>query len=432
MFDLAQLFGSKDSGGAILNFAYLILFMGFIFVGPRFYLWQALSKIEASAQKLEKIAADGKKSVFVAASKHGGKGEGVKHKVNNFMDFFMIPPVDLDPFGIMKKLEHLVRGTESRFLGAAKEIAPKADSEELMNVYMGLQAAVTINMIAKIVRHWAELMKKFKNFQFALIFQMQLPMIEKIVEAEQRGLKAFLNGEAIGDAAGPLVIASLTEKEGKEIAKDVIAVNKPMWGRNLILLKARGPGGRLGELGYAVENAMRRNKGVTKIITIDAAQKLEGEKTGSVAEGIGVAIGGVGVEKAKIEELAIRHKLPLDAIAIKMSPFEAISPMPAEVADGVKKAVEHLKDRVEETRKGSKIIVVGVGNTCGIPNTNKNLKEVIKKIKARAKKLKEEEKKEEAGWFFMPGGKKGKDDEGAGLVGNFINFLFTRNKMPVV
>src|SRR3989344_394130 len=260
--NLAQLFGAKDTGSTILNFIYLILLFGFIFLGPRMYLWQALAKIEASAQKLEKIAYNGKKSVFKFLGKHGGKSESVKKKIDHFMDFFMIPPVDLDPFGIMKKLEHLVRGTESRFKQVAHEIAPKANSEEVMDVYMGLQAAVTINMIAKIVRHWAELMKKFKNFQFAMIFQMQLPMIEKIVEAEQRGLKAFLSGEAIGDAAGPLVIASLTEKEGKEIARDVIAVNKPMWGRNLILLKARGPGGRLGELGYAVENAMRRNKGV--------------------------------------------------------------------------------------------------------------------------------------------------------------------------
>ncbi len=432
MFDLMQLFGSKDGGGAILNMVYLFLLMAFIFLGPRIYLWQALAKIEASALKLEKIAADGRKDIFKAAGKYGGKGEGVKHKVDNFMDFFMIPPVDLDPFGIMKKLEHLVRGTEGRFKQAAEQIAPKADSEEVMNVYMGLQAAVTINMIAKIVRHWAELMKKFKNFQFALLFQMQLPMIEKIVEAEQKGLKAFLNGEAIGDAAGPLVIASLTEKEGKEIARDVIAVQKPMWGRNLILLKARGPGGRLGELGYAVENAVRRNKKVAKIITIDAAQKLEGEKTGSVAEGIGVAIGGIGIEKAKIEEIALRHKLPLDAIAIKMSPFEAISPMPAEVADGVKKAVELLKERVEDVPKGAKVVVVGVGNTCGIPNTNKGLKEVVKKIKSRAKKLKAEEKSEDAGWLSLPKGKKGKDDEGAGLIGNFINFLFVKFGMPLV
>ena len=432
MIDLAQLFGSKDAGGSILNILYFIMFMVFIFLGPRIYLWQALAKIEASAQKLEKIAADGRKSVFKFSSKHGGKSKDAKKRIDHFMDFFMIPPVDLDPFGIMKKLEHLVRGTEDRFKKAAHEIAPKANSEEVMDVYMGLQAAVTINMIAKIVRHWAELMKKFKNFQFAMIFQMQLPIIEKLVEAEEKGLNAFLNGEAIGDGAGPLVIASLLDKEGKEIAEDVISASKKMWGHNITFVKARGPGGRLGELGDAVLKLSKRNRKLGKIITIDAAQKLEGEKTGSVAEGIGVAIGGVGIERAKIEEIAVKYNIPLDAIAIKMSPFEAISPMPTEVADSIAGATELVKERVLDTKKGSQIIVVGVGNTCGIPNTKKNLKNVLKKIKTRAKKMKEQEKEEESGWFLAPSGKKKGEDTGEGLFANMINFLFARIGMPAV
>ncbi len=428
---LLSLFGSGQNN-SIMNFLSFLLILVFVFLGPRMYLWQALAKLEASALKLEKISRDGQRELFKAVSRKGGGSKEVKEKISRFMDFFMIPPVDIDPYGIMRKLEHLIRGTENRFKQTARQIAPKADSEEVMDIYMGLQAAVTINMIAKIVRHYAELMKKFKNFQLAMIVQMQMPMIEKMVEAEEKGLHAFLNGQPIGDAAGPLVIASMIEKEGKEIAQDVIGATKEMWGRKITLLKARGPGGRLGELGYAVENAIRRNKKVSKIVTIDAAQKLEGEKTGSVSEGIGVAIGGAGIEKAKIEEIATARKIPLDAIAIKMSPYEAISPMPAEVADAVKKAGSLLKEIVEDTPKGSHIIVVGVGNTCGIPNTKKDLGRVIKKIKATARKMKQEEEKEEGEWFFSS--KKGKKEENGkgGIVGNFVNFLFARGYLTGV
>ncbi len=399
-------------------------------MGPRLYLWQSLAKIEATAQKLENISRRGQKSVFSTVSKKGGNNKQTAKKLNAFMDFFMIPPVSLDPFGILKKMEHLIRNTEGRFKQVARQVAPKANEEEMMNVYMGLQAAVTINMIAKIVRHWAEMIKKMKSFQLAMIFQMQLPLIEKIVEAEEKGLNAFLNGQAIGDAAGPLVIASLSDKEGKEVAEEVIATEKNLWGRKLFLLKARGPGGRLGELGYAVENVLKKQKKVSKIITIDAAQKLEGEKTGSVSEGIGVAIGGAGVEKAKIEEIAVASKIPLEAIAIKMSPFEAISPMPGEVADAVKNAVDLLRERVEETGKGSKIIVVGVGNTCGIPNSKKGLDKVVKEIKTRARKIKREQKADE-GWFF--GGKKGEETLGeGGMMANIAGFVFSRMNLPVV
>ena len=53
------------------------------------------------------------------------------------------------------------------------------------------------------------------------------------------------------------------------------------------------------------------------IITIDAALKLEGEDTGEVAEGIGAAIGGPGIERYKINliddlEFSSRARWPLD------------------------------------------------------------------------------------------------------------------------
>ena len=47
---------------------------------------------------------------------------------------------------------------------------------------------------------------------------------------------------------------------------------------------------------------------------IDAALKLEGEKTGDIAEGIGVAIGGIGVEKFRIEAQTVKAGVPMYAV----------------------------------------------------------------------------------------------------------------------
>jgi len=141
---------------------------------------------------------------------------------------------------------------------------------------------------------------------------------------------------------------------------------------------------------------------VQKIITVDASLKLESEKTGEVAEGIGVAIGGIGVEKAIIEEIATKRKLTLDSYVIKMSQEEALYPMKEEILD----SVDEVKKRIEENIKESKekiIMVVGVGNTSGIPNSNK-LDEVIEKIKKASKEIKrweeEEKAKEKEIWNF--------------------------------
>jgi hypothetical protein len=267
-----------------------------------------------------------------------------------------------------------------------------------MNVFMGMQAAVMINMVAKVVRHYVEMTKKFKNLQFAMLLQMQLPMLEKMVESEVKGLHAFLNGHAIGDGIGPMVIASQLDTEGKEIAKEAIAASRTVNGRKVTFIKARGPGGRLGKIGEAVEKIAAKGK-VARIITVDAAQKLEGEKTGTISEGVGIAMGGPGVQRYKIEEVATKYKLPMDAIAIKMSPFEAISPMPEKVVDSLKNAVDMLNERIAEVPKGKHIIVVGVGNTCGVPNTKKNLEKYVKSIKERARKIKKAEKEKNKTWW---------------------------------
>jgi len=103
------------------------------------------------------------------------------------------------------------------------------------------------------------------------------------------------------------------------------------------------------------------------IITIDAALKLEGEDTGEVAEGIGAAIGGPGIERYKIEEIATNNKIKFLAIVTKMSEKEAITEMKSEI----KKTEEILLNKVKETIRqhsedNKNIIIAGIGNTLGI------------------------------------------------------------------
>ena len=390
------MFGDADALRGIIQWVFFLAIIMFVF--PKLYFYQIYAKLETSARKLEDTSKDGQTAVVKMTSKFGKNRKDLRKILTRFIDFFMIPPVNLDPFGIVKKLDHMIKDTEYRFKQVAWDMAPKADSERGMDVYMGLQAAWSIHMIAKIVRHYVELVKKFKNLQIAMIIQMQLPLIEKLVEAERRGLDAFLHQKPVGDAIGPLMIASMVKGEGKEIAPEVVSVTDNRWGRKITLLKAMGPGGRLGQIGEAVKKTCDRNK-ISKIITIDAAAKLEGEKTGSVAEGVGAAIGGMGVQRSKIEETAVEKKILMEAIAIKMSQFEAISPMPKEVVDAMDTVKDMLKERIEDTEKDAHILVVGVGNTCGVPNTNKSLRKVIDSVKKEAKRIKDEEDAKNKGFF---------------------------------
>ena len=137
--------------------------------------------------------------------------------------------------------------------------------------------------------------------------------------------------------------------------------------RNAFIIKAKGPGGNVGKPGEAIKKVVEDKKDISLIITIDAALKLEGEDSGEVAEGIGAAIGGPGIERYKIEEIATNNKIKYLAIVTKMSEKEAIT----EMKDEIEKSAEILLTKVKETinqhsKDNQNIIIAGIGNTLGV------------------------------------------------------------------
>lgn len=365
------------SGDVVGNIVWFFLFMVFIFFYPRLMITQMMWKLEQTAGMLESMSVRAKKIVVNKISKKPTKE--LKENVNNFAEFFVIEPVNLDPYGIIKKIEHLVNLSEKRFKYFVKGIAPKMDSESQANLIMGLSGAISLNQVAKIVRHFVELVRKTKNLQLALLLQMQLPLIERIAKALLSGTEALTNGWTIGDGIGSLVVAGMVDGKMEEVDDETLVAKKRIKGRDVLIIKAKGPGGRLGKLGRVVEKIVKKEK-VAKIITIDAAAKLEGEKTGSIAEGIGVAIGGIGVDRAYIENITVQKDIPLDSIVIKMSQEEAIQPMRKDILQATNRVVKLVEENVTKTKERGRIIIVGVGNSCGVGNNKKDVAKTEKQI----------------------------------------------------
>src|SRR3989344_1524060 len=270
---------SSDIFGTVIWF---LLFFVMIFLYPRLMLSQLLYKIEQSAVKMEKMSDDSNR---IVAKKVGKMDKETKQKIEAFTDFFVVEPSSIDPYGLVRKIDQTIRSMEHRFTEFADEIAPGRSYADKQQINYGLRAAMGCRQLAKIVRHNVELAKKFKNLQIAMILQMQLPIIEKIAESELKGTEAFVNSWPVGDSIGPLVAASLMEKS-KEIAEDVMVGEANIEGRKCFIMKAKGPSPHLGREDEAIERIMKKNK-ISRVVTIDAALKLEGEKSGSVAEGVG-------------------------------------------------------------------------------------------------------------------------------------------------
>jgi hypothetical protein len=137
--------------------------------------------------------------------------------------------------------------------------------------------------------------------------------------------------------------------------------------RKLYLLKAEGPAATVGRPGDAVEILIAENK-PSIIIMVDAALKLEGEDSGLVAQGFGAAIGGIGTDRFQIEEAATKSNIPIYAVVIKQSIKEAITLMTKQIADKADEVESQINQIIlENTSPGQNVLIVGVGNTLGIP-----------------------------------------------------------------
>jgi predicted secreted protein len=67
--------------------------------------------------------------------------------------------------------------------------------------------------------------------------------------------------------------------------------------------------------------------------------------------------------------------------------------MTEEITKSVPKVIETIKDSVKRTKQKGDIVIIGVGNSCGIGNTKNSLKDAEEKIKKLSKKPKEKKRR---------------------------------------
>jgi hypothetical protein len=369
-----------------LNWIFQIIFLGFFFIiffyNQRMQLWMMQKQIEIAVRELETMNKEGKDILVKLINERGKPKEDPRSQINTLMDFVTVQPVDLDPAGVIHRLEHILNVRKKRWEFHISEIAPEAPKDVAANIEGTIEAAAMVNMIYKILRHYLLLGKKMKSLLIVMQIQMQLPLIMQIAKSVFRALKTFSEGRPIGDGMGPLVVTTLVHDYSKqsppkitrEYTEEITLYEMNIEGRNAYILRATGPGARVGKPGEAIKKLVEENEGkITRLIMIDAGLKLEGEKTGTVIEGVGAIIGGPGVEKYKIEESAgVKYELPMDGIVIEESQEDAYGAMGKDLVKSVPKAVETIKNAIlTRTIEGDGVIIAGIGNCCGVGDGEK-------------------------------------------------------------
>jgi hypothetical protein len=365
---LTNQFGT-DIISQIISFVYIFAFIAFIFYGQRIQMWAIIREVESSLYKLKFMRDEGRKTAIETIKEIGKPQTDPSAGVDRYLEYFTISPQSMDPAGIVWKLDHILDVRDARLKDEVKLMAPATDEVQVNNLENTLEAAMALNYIFKVVRHFYIQGKKTLSLYTIMQLQMILPLVMKEAEAYASALKAFAYGQPIGDGAGALVAAKLMHGyETRKLPKDCVVATVPVEGRTAFIIKAEGPGGNVGKPGDAVKAVIDENEGkIASVIMIDAGLKLEGEPVGEVAEGIGTAIGGPGVDQFKIEESLVEYHIPINAVIVKEDIGDAVSPIRKEISDATDKAIERVKGVIlERTKEGDKVIIVGVGNTIGI------------------------------------------------------------------
>lgn len=366
--DFDQLFGSGGDTNPIMMLIWIIPIFIFVLYGQRIQLAVTSGEIKKGIKKLEDYKTKSRTELISYIKKNMNPAEDPTKKIDRFLDYFTIMPVDMDPNGIIGKVRHIVRAREDYTREHVKSLSPQTSELELTKIQTLLEIATTLQMIHKVINHMFLTAKKQNNYPLILPLQMILPFILEEAEAMHKAIPAFKMGQPIGDGIGPMVVGKMMLESKKEsIAFQTVLGETQHDQRKLLLLKAEGPGSTVGRPGDAMETILSKNK-PDIIIMVDAALKMEGEDSATIAQGFGAAIGGIGTERFQIEDIATKNNIPIFAIVIKQSVKEAITLMTKDIADKADDVRSQISEMIHDnTKPGQTVLLIGVGNTMGIP-----------------------------------------------------------------
>src|SRR5437773_1655509 len=352
---------------SIITLSCFASFFILMFYGQRIQMSMMLVSVERNLGKLEKLRTTAHISVLNSALRFKGDRKAVETRIGRLTGSFAIHPVNMDPAGIVGKLEHVLDTYDDNLRTEVKTIATGATDAEVNTLSNQMEISIGLDQMYRVVRHFYLLARKQGGILALYQLQMAMPQIMEEAEAYSSAISAFEKGQPIGDGIGPLIASKMAEGvQPREIEQDTIMYETGVDGRNLLLVRAKGPGGSVGKPGVAVEKLIEE-KSPSLIVTVDAALKFEGEASGEVAEGVGAAIGGPGVDRYHIEQSASKRRIPMIAIVVKMSNKEAISQMTQQVRLAVDETIRRVKNTIEaRTKPGDTVIVAGIGNTMGI------------------------------------------------------------------
>ncbi len=374
----------------LLTTFFIILLLLVFFYGQNWQGWYAGQQIKKSLKGLNKWKKYGislVKKVIEPISSEGITQREISEFINKMLDFFVIPPAQLDP-PIYEKLRYVMSYREKRLSQLIKQFLPNVDKSSLATISALLNATTEIHNLHKKVRHNLIIGERTKSYLFLLSTASDLTQMMVKARAYRTALDSFKEKLPIGDSIGPLSVNEFIKEiqknnqvldlalKSQECSDGIYSSEIIYENRKCICLRPKGPDAIVGNIGEAVENVMielrEKNQRPSIVITVDAMTRLEGEKLGTVAQGLGVVIGGESsnlIDKYQIETLCMKEtpSIPFEAVVCRESLEEAVSPMSEPIKLAIPKIIRTLKKIIRSQTKPNEIVLIlGIGNAIGV------------------------------------------------------------------
>lgn len=355
--------GGED-GGTLMMLVWILPVVLFVFYGQRIQLHITSGEIQKSIRELDSLRAGARAELVSYVRECTGRDEAAV--LDRHISGFAVQPVGIDPAGLVGKMRHVIRSRQDAVRSSVSGMEGMGELESERAQTM-LEAASALRAAYMAVNHMFLTAKRHRNYPLILPLQMVLPTVMEEARALKEGIPAFRRGQPVGDGIGPLAVALMMRGLPKsEPAPQTSMATTRIEGRRVVLLKARGPGPTVGRLDEAAAAVFE--EGVDAVVTVDAALRYEGQESAQIEEGFGVAMGGTGTERFAIEEAAAKAGVPVLAVVVRQSVREAVTLMSRQIAESASETAERARQAaLRGAGPGKTVLVVGVGNTSGVP-----------------------------------------------------------------
>ena len=131
-----------------------------------------IREVENSLHKLKFIKEEGRKATIEAIKEIGKPTTDPSARVDRYLEYFTIGPQSMDPAGIVYKLDHILDVRDERLKDEVKLMAPASDEVQVNNLENTLEAAMALNFIYKVIRHYY--IQGKKTLSLYVIMQIQM------------------------------------------------------------------------------------------------------------------------------------------------------------------------------------------------------------------------------------------------------------------